>query len=199
MTYRRHAIAALVSGLFSGGILSSSKVLSQQFQRARQRDTKDFTDPVYGYSVRPPADWKPYPRTSSKGEPLLRLSLSTPRKNTLILSIERLPRSVVNHSEFEQIAQSYVDPVVTAYLKSFEITRILSEKKEDQSDRQSMRFWQGTSALHASLAPAVVLSSHAIRYGSNLMVNIVYVSGDDSTEEARSVDAVMSSLSFTGR
>src|SRR5215472_3293223 len=112
--------------------------------------------------------------------------------------VYRLPRSVANHSEFERIAQSYVDPVVAAYLKSFEITKILGEQKEDQSDRQSMKFWQGTSALHASVSPAVVLSSHTIRYGSNLMVNIVYVSGNDSTAEVKSVDALMNSLSFGG-
>jgi len=106
---------------------------------------------------------------------------------------------VANHSEFERIAQSYVDPVVAAYLKSFEITKILGEQKEDQSDRQSMKFWQGTSALHASVSPAVVLSSHTIRYGSNLMVNIVYVSGNDSTAEVKSVDALMNSLSFGGQ
>ena len=97
----------------------------------------------------------------------------------MIISVYRLPQSVTNHSEFERIAQDYVDPLVAAYLKSFEITQILGEKKEDQSDRQHMRFWQGTSALHAPIAPAMILSSHTIRYGSNLMINIVYVSGND--------------------
>jgi hypothetical protein len=199
MITRRYAIAALILGASSSARLSRSNPAALQFQPAPQTGTKEFTDPVYGYSVRLPAAWKPYPRTSSEGEPPQRLSLSTPRKNTLIVSVYRLPRSVVNHSEFEQIAQSYVDPVVTAYLKSFEITRVLGEKKEDHSDRQNMRFWQGTSALHASIAPAKLLSLHTIRYGSDLMVNIVYVSGNDSIEEVRSVDAVMNSLSFTGR
>src|SRR4051812_35665706 len=58
-----------------------------------------------------------------------------------------------------------------------------------------MRFWQGTSGLHESMAPTAVLSSHTIRYGSNLMVNIVYVSGNDSTQEVRSADALMNSAS----
>jgi len=198
MISRRGAIAALIFGASSSARSSGSNSKTQYFQLARQIGTKEFTDPVYGYSVRLPADWKPYPRTSSKGEPAVRLSLATPRKNTLLISVCRLPRSVRNHSEFEEIAKSYVDPVVAAYLKSFEITKILGDKKEDQSDRQSMRFWQGTSALHASIAPAMLISSHTVRYGSNLMVNVVYVSGDDSIDEIKAVDAVMSSLSFAG-
>jgi hypothetical protein len=62
-----------------------------------------------------------------------------------------------------------------------------------------MRLWQGTSALHASIAPAMLISLHAIRYGSDFMVNIVYVSGEDSKEEVVAVDAVMNSLSFPSR
>jgi hypothetical protein len=199
MISRRHAIASLVIGFSCSITFSLSNALAQQFQAPGQTGTKEFRDPVYGYSLRLPSDWKPYPRSSSKGEPTLRLSLSTPRKNTLIVSVYRLPRSVSNNSEFERIAQNYVDPVVATYLKSFEITRILGEKKEDHSDQQSMRFWQGTSGLHASIAPAMVISSHAIRYGSNLMVNIVYVSGNDSIDEVRSVDTLMNSLSIAGQ
>ena len=88
-------------------------------QRAGQAGTKEFTDSVYGYSLRLPSDWKPYPRRSSKGEPPLRLSLSTPSKNMLIVSVKRLPGPVANHSAFERIARTYVDPVVAAYLKAF--------------------------------------------------------------------------------
>ena len=199
MKSRPHFIAALVFGFCCSAPLSLSNALAQRSEPAGQIGTKEFTDPVYGYSLLLPAEWKPYPRGSSKGEPPVRLCLSTARKNTLIVSVSRLPRSVTNHSEFDRIAQSYVEPVVAAYLKSFAITKILAEEKEDQSDRKSMRFWQGTSGLHASVAPAILLSSHSIRYGSNLVVNIIYVSGNDSVEEVKSVDALMKSLSFGSR
>ncbi len=199
MLSRHYAITALVFVLCLGAQLSRSNPSPQNFQSVGQADTKGFTDPIYGYSLRLPAAWKPYPRTSSKAEAPVRLSLSTPEKNTLIVSVYRLPRSVNGHSEFERIARDYVQPIVDAYLKSFDITKILGEKKDDQSDRRSMRFWQGTSALHASIAPAVLISSHTIPYGSDLMVNIVYVSGNDSNEEVKALDAIMSSLSFPSR
>jgi len=69
MITRRYAIAALLFGASSSARLSRSNPAALQFQPAPQTGTKEFTDPVYGYSVRLPAAWKPYPRTSSGGEP----------------------------------------------------------------------------------------------------------------------------------
>ena len=131
--------------------------------------------------------------------------LDTPNKGILIVSVYRLPHAVTRSSDFELIGNKYVDSVVNAYLKAFDITIPLGDKKENKSDAQSMRFWQGTSALHASFAPAMVLSLHAIKYGSDFMVNVVYINGSslDSIregpikQEVRAVDALMDSLSFT--
>jgi hypothetical protein len=65
------------------------------------------------------------------------------------------------------------------------------------SDHRSMRFWQGTSGLHAGVVPAMLISLDAIVYGSNCMVNVVYASGRDPLEEVRAVDTIMKSLAFT--
>lgn len=159
--------------------------------------TRVFRDPVYGYSVSLPAGWKPYPRTASPGEPPNRLTLITPGKGILIVSVKRLPQPVTRHSEFEGIGQTHVNRVLDAYLKALNVTS-LGDQKDDKSDATSMRFWQGTSGLRAS-SPAMVLSLHAIPYGSAFMVNIVYVGSGNSKEEIRAVDALMSSLSFPKR
>jgi hypothetical protein len=187
--YRVIAVVIWMSSLgISSGLAETS---------AQESTTRAFTDPRYGYSLQIPAAWKPSDRTL-KTEALQRLMLDTPNKNTLIVSVYRLPRAVTRSSDFELIGNKYVDSVVSAYLKSFDITMPLGgEKKENKSDVQSMRFWQGTSALHASFAPAMVLSLHAIKYGSDVMVNVVYISGHDSRQEVRAVDALMDSLSFT--
>jgi hypothetical protein len=157
--------------------------------------TKDFADPVYAYSIRLPVSWKPYSR-ASRGEPPQRLSLSTPNNNTFIVSVYRLPQTVTSLSEFETIGRDYVDPIVTAYRTSFDVTTFWGDKKENQSVPESMRFWQGTSGIDVYARPTMILSLHAIRYGSDLMVNVVYISGNDSTEEVAAVDAAMNSLSF---
>jgi hypothetical protein len=154
---------------------------------------REFTDPIYGYSIRYPTASKPYLRTTSKAEPPARLTLCTLNKSMLIVSVYRLPQSVTSHSEFELIGRDHVESVVDAYLKSFNLTN-LGDKKEGHSDLRSMRFWQGTSA-----GIGILISLHAIRYGSDFMVNIVYVSGDRSKEEVVAVDAVMNSLSFPSR
>jgi hypothetical protein len=162
---------------------------------AQESTTLAFTDSRYGYSLRIPTVWKPSDRTV-KTEALQRLMLYTPNKNTLIVSVYRLPGAVTRSSDFELIGNTYVDSVVSAYLKAFDITMPVREKKVNKSDAQSMRFWQGTSALHV-VALAMVLSLHAIKYGSDVMVNIVYISGNNSRQEVRAVDALMDSLSFT--
>jgi hypothetical protein len=197
MSYFRCGIATFVlsSSLSSSANLAEPSTPHNQL--AQPTDTKEFADVAYGYSIRFPSAWKPYPR-ASKAEPPQRLCLFTPNKSTFIISVSQLPRSVTSHSEFEQIGHDYVDSVVNTYLKSFDIT-FLREQKGDHSDQQSMKFWQGTSGTHASLALAMLISLHAIRYGSHFMINILYVSGHNSKEEVIAVDAVMNSLSFTTR
>jgi len=153
-----------------------------------------FTDAQYGYSLRVPPTWKPYtaqhpPQTTG------RLSLATPTKSSLLVSVSRLPRRITRTSDLAVVGASYVDPVVKAYFKLFDLVS-LADQKDDWSDAGSMRLWQGTSATHSGLPGAVLLSLHAIRYGSDTMINIVYVSGANSADEARQVDAAMKSLTF---
>jgi hypothetical protein len=159
--------------------------------------TKKFTDTTYGYSVRLPIAWMAGAGTS-EAESSERLSMSTPNNNRFIISVYRLPQAVASQSEFEPIGQQHVDPVVSAYVDAFSIVTIMGEKKENKSDQVSMRFWQGTSGIDVYSRPAALLSLHAIRYGSDLMVNIVYLSYNTSLEEVREVDALMDSLSFGG-
>jgi hypothetical protein len=157
--------------------------------------TQAFTDSTYGYSIQVPTEWKRHQRTAP-AEPPARLVLSTPTNSLLIVSIQRLPQSVTGPSEFESVGQNHVDPVVNAYRTSFGLTRVLGEQKDNQSDSSSLRFWQGTSAIHESMAPGMLISLHAISFGSDFLVNIVYASGTQSADELRAVDAMMRSLAF---
>ena len=195
MSSLRCAIAALalISSLSPSASLAEPH--APHFQRVQTTDTREFNDPIYGYSVRFPASWKPLSR-DSKSEPPSRLALYTPDKGILIISVHRLRRAVTVSAKFEQIGHDYVDPVVKVYLESLNITMILGSQKRDHSDDRSMRFWQGTSAVNA-----VLVSLHAIQYGSDFMVNIVYASGNKPNlkDEIRALDALMNSLSFTHR
>lgn len=165
-------------------------------QQLQTKGTKTFTDPVHGYSVQVPASWKPSLRRSMTGEPSKRISLLTPQKNILIVSVSRLTSPVRSRSQFEVVGRKYVDPVVRTYLKAFNMTA-LGDQKEDKSDDRTMRLWQGTSGIHTSGAPAMLISQHAIRYRTDVMVNIVYFAGGmGSREEVAAVDRIMNSLLF---
>jgi hypothetical protein len=107
-----------------------------------------------------------------------------------------LPKAVRGRSEFETIGANQVDGIVEHFLDSFGIAPVLAEQKEDRSDAASLRFWQGTSAMRASVGPTAVLSLHAVRFGSNVLVSIFYVTSDNSVPDVRAVDAVMASLDF---
>jgi hypothetical protein len=157
----------------------------------------EFSDPSYGYSLSIPTAWRPYQRALASGPPA-RLSLCTPNNNTLLVSVQLLPRPVADEAEFESVGRDHVDALVKTYLNSFNIPIIFGSKKENHSDHRSMRFWQGTSGLYNGVAPAMLISLHAISYRSNCMVNVVYASGRDSLEEVRTVDAIMKSLTFKG-
>ena len=153
-----------------------------------------FTDAQYGYSLRVPPSWKPFtvqqpPQTTG------RLSVVTPTKSSLLVSVSKLPRRITRTTDLALVGNTYVDPVVKSYFKLFDLVSI-SDQKDDWSDAGSMRLWQGTSATHAGLPGAVLLSLHAIRYGSDTMINVVYVSGANSVDEVRQVDAAMKSLTF---
>ena len=153
-----------------------------------------FTDAQYGYSLRVPPGWKPFtgqqpPQTTA------RLSVVTPTKSSLLVSVSKLPRRITRATDLALVGNTYVDPVIKAYFKLFDLVSI-ADQKDDWSDPGSMRLWQGTSATHSGLPGAVLLSLHAIRYGSDTMINIVYVSGANSVEEVRQVDAAMKSLAF---
>jgi hypothetical protein len=154
-----------------------------------------FSEPTYGYSLSIPTAWKPYQR-AIVSEPPASLAVRTPNDNTLVVSVKLLPRPVTAKAEFEAIGRDFVDAVVKTYQDSFNITRILGIKKDNLSDDRSMRFWHGTSGLKDGVAPAMLLSLHAILYKSNCMVNVVYASPGDSLEEVRAVDAIMKSLTF---
>lgn len=153
-----------------------------------------FTDAQYGYSLRVPPSWKPYsaqhpPQTNG------RLSVATPSKSSLFVSVSKLPRRITKGTDLAVVGETYVDPVVKAYFKLFDLVSI-ADQKDDWSDAGSMRLWQGTSATHSGIPGTMLLSLHAIRYGSDTMINVVYVSGSDSAAEVRQVDAAMKSLAF---
>lgn len=178
MNRRRRALLALPAAVWP---------LSALTQPA---DMIAFTDPTYGYSVRVPRDWKPMPRSGDESAP--RLTLTSPSKAVLFISVNRLAKAVRGRSEFEAIGESVVDPLVAHMLKTFRATDGGVRKKKDISDAQSLRFWEGTSTLSL-----VMLSLHAVRIGTDSLVNIVYVSRGAPPGEGRIVDAVLASLRFT--
>ena len=158
-------------------------------------DTDTFTDPIYDYSVRVPRGWKPLTGKTRSDSPQ-RIALWSPNKNLLIIAVNRLPRPVRGRPEFEAIGQGPVDEIVKGYLGSFGVTAVLGEKKEDHSDDESLRFWQGTSGVRTDNVPVMVLSLHAVRIGSGVLVSIVFVSTTNSSSDVRAVDAVMRSLTL---
>lgn len=153
-----------------------------------------FTDAQYGYSLRVPPAWKPF-AGQQPAQTTARLSVATPTKSSLLVSVTRLPRRITKATDLAVVGNTYVDPVLKAYFKLFDLVS-LADQKDDWSDADSMRLWQGTSATHAGIPGTMLLSLHAIRYGSDTMINIVYVSGSDSAAEVRQVDAAMKSLAF---
>ena len=168
-------------------------VLGAVVPENNSQSMRQLTDSVYGYSLRVPTGWVPHQRTAD-GEPLQRQCFLTPNQNLIIVSVSRLPQAVRHDSEFERVGNRHVDPVVAAYLRSLKLPKAMGQQKAKHSDVQSMRFWQGTSTL-----VGMVISLHAIRYGSTVMVNVVYVAGRSVAEEVRAVDDVMASLSFADR
>jgi hypothetical protein len=160
-------------------------------------DTQEFTDAAYGYSVHVPKEWKRL-TSAAADDPAQRVAFVTPLKSSVIVSIHRLPQAVTQQSTFESIAEEQVDPIVSQYRQAYALTTIVGEDKQDRSDGSSMRFWQGTSALHEGVGPTALISLHAVKYGSPTMINILYVhSGEGAENEMRTLDSFMNTLSFT--
>ena len=156
----------------------------------------------YGYSIRYPGTWKRELVASAPG-PAATLFLSTPRRNQFVISIYPLPARVERYSSarFDQIGHDHVDKVLSTYKGLLKIRQILRQQPEDHSNDQAMIFWQGTSALDEKLKDWAIVSTHAIRYGSDFMINLVFFGSDanDVVKDGSDVDAVMSSLSFSVR
>jgi len=174
--------------------LAGSAISITHAEPAPQRtDGQAFSDPTYAYSLRLPRDWEPVANLA-QGK-VIRLSVVTPARNRFIATIDSLDRRVTRASRFETIAETYVDPIVMRFLRVFKLMDG-PRKVDDHSKPDSMRFWQGTSAFGEETGPAMLLSLHAVRFGSNVMVNLVYMSTHSSKEEVQAVDRIMDSLTF---
>jgi hypothetical protein len=158
--------------------------------------TQVFTDRANGYSVRYPATWKAQP-AADRSSPLV-LTLVSPLNARLFVSVYPLPSRVVRYSStlLERIGHDHVDTVVSYYKTQLKVKTVLREQPEDHSDERAMIFWQGTSAIDGSGNDWAIVSTHAIRYGTATMVNLVYVGNAKTAEDGAAMDAVMGSLSF---
>src|SRR3954466_13579986 len=134
-----------------------------------------FTDTQYGYSIRVPRGWTPY-TGQHPPQTVARLALVTPLHSSVLVSVSRLPRPITRSTDVATVGDSFVDPLINAYFKVFGLKSV-ADSKDDWSNADSMRLWQGTSATRSGIPGAVLLSMHAIRYGSTAMINVVYVSG----------------------
>src|SRR5215472_3423770 len=181
---------------------SSRPALTDSDQRTslpnRDDETQVFTDEKYEYSIRYPATWKRMATASAPGPPA-RLYLSTPHHNQLIVSIYPLPARLDRYSSatFDQIGHDHVDTVLSTYRTLLRLKKILREQPEDHSDDRAMIFWQGTSALDEKMRDWVIVSTHVIRYGSDFIINMVFLGGgSELVKDGKNMDQVMGSISF---
>ena len=191
MLVRLRTIAAV------GLLLAVAWPIHQAELAAQAGPAQRFVDPIYHYSLEFPRTWKTEPPDAA-AERTRRVSLLTPHLDRVEVFVSVLPITVKRGASLQTIGEQYVNPVIERYRKGFRLLSGLSDTA-DHSDGASMRLWQGTSTLHESGAPAMLLSLHAIKYGSSTMVNVVYVSVHQSQEEVREVDRVMDSLAFDAR
>ena len=103
-------------------------------------EMRTFTDPDYAYSLRVPRAWRTNLADANAGRSY-HLSLVTPQQNRFFVTVLRLPIFVTRRTPVETVGQTYVDPMLQHYLKSFGL-RSGIRKTDDQSDAQSMRLWQ---------------------------------------------------------
>jgi hypothetical protein len=148
-------------------------------------DGQAFSDATYGYSLRLPGDWEPV--TNLAAGKVIRLSVVTPAHNRFIATIDALDQPVTRASKFETVGETYVDPIVMRLLRVFKLPDG-ARQTDDHSKPDSMRFWQGTSTIGETTGPAMLLSLHAIRFDSDVMVNLVYMSTHSSTVRLTSVE-----------
>jgi hypothetical protein len=199
-TARLAAVIALLSAIVAIG--ASAPADAQDAQPA----TELFTDAANGYSIRYPATWKREPTASAPG-PGVALFLSTPHRNRMVVSLYPLTMPVTRYSSalYEKIGNDYVDTVVSIYRRLLRLATIKRVQAKDKSDDRSMIFWQGTSAFDDRLNDWALVSEHVIPYGSNVMINVIFIgsekiSGINLAEDfGAATDWVMDSLSFTAR
>jgi len=171
-----------------------------------QPTTELFTDAANGYSIRYPATWTREPTASAPG-PGVTLFLSTPYRNRMVVSIYPLPTHVTRYTPalYEQIGKDHVDTVVSVYRRLLRLTKILRLQTKDLSNDRSMIFWQGTSAIDDRLNDWALVSEHVIPYGSNVMINVIFIGSEKisginlAKDFGPATDWVMNSLSFTAR
>jgi hypothetical protein len=189
------AAAAAVLGSLLCPVLGHARGPEVPLLRVQTADSQEFNDPVFGYAVRFPSTWQFRPGSSAADKPL-RFSLQTPDQGVVVVTVSRLSRRVTARANFERLAQEFVDPVVTAFLESREITMVLGSRKSNRSNAQGFAFWQGTSAVGR-----VMVSQHSLRFDTDFMVNIFYTSADKPSlkNELLTLDAVMASLVFAAR
>jgi hypothetical protein len=197
---RLAAVIALLSAMVAIGAIAPAD--AQDAQPA----TELFMDAANGYSIRYPATWKREPTASAPG-PGVALFLSTPYRNRMVVSIYPLTTRVTRYSSalYEKIGHDHVDTVVSIYRRLLTLTTIMRVQTENKSDDRSMIFWQGTSARDDRLNDWALVSEHVIPYGSNVMINVIFIgsekiSGISLAEDfGAATDWVMNSLSFTAR
>lgn len=168
--------------------------------RNRDDNTQIFTDERLGYSIHYPRTWKRAATASAPG-PAVRLFLVTPHRNRFIVSIYPLPAPLERYSKptLEQIGHDHVDTILSGYMGKLRFKKILRHQAEDHSDDRAMIFWQGTSALDDNMKGWAMVSTHVIRYGSNFIVNMVFLGETEVEKDGKSMDEVMGSISFGKR
>lgn len=182
------------------GAITASVADGQARTSTPDQATMLFTDEANGYSIRYPITWKREPIASAPG-PAVRLFLSTPGRNYMVVSLYPLPTRVMRYSSalFEKVGHDHVDTVVSIYRNLLKFKQSLREQPEDHSDDRSMIFWQGISALDDRQKPWALVSEHVIRYGSDMMINMIFIGSNDVTRDGADMDRVMNSLSFSAR
>jgi hypothetical protein len=200
--FSRTRLAAFIALL---GAIVAIGASAQPSAQSAQPATELFTDTDYGYSIRYPVTWKRESTAAAPG-PGVTLFLSTPYGSRMVVSIYPLPTHVTRYSSalFEKIGNDDVDTVVSIYRRLLRFDKILRVEVEDKSDDRSMIFWQGTSAFDDRLNDWALVSEHVIPYGSNVMINMIFissekVSGVNIVKDGADLDQVMKSLSFTAR
>jgi hypothetical protein len=161
--------------------------------KSAESDSQAFSDPTFAYSMHLPRDWRPV--TNLAEGKVVRLSMVTPAGDRFIVTVDRLPERVTRASKFEEVGEQYVTPIVERFMRVFKLMDG-ARKTDDRSKADSLRFWEGTSTFGPEVGPTMLLSLHAIRFDSDVMVNLVYVSTHNSTDDVQAVDRIMDSLSF---